>query len=111
MASLSSLPDILYGHAVAGLGMIAAPALPSNTLQASSESGQGTDSVAGIRRKKQNSMLPHRDRDKKDLLFGFNKIAVCLSTGLVELESLSVIDCIITVSNFHVFNISILSIT
>lgn len=78
--SLASLPEILHGHAVTGFGMMPAAPIPSHTLQASSECGQGTDSVAGTRRRKLN-MDTHHEREKKDLLFGFNKVAVCLSTG------------------------------
>ena len=78
--SLVSLPDILYAHSVTGFGMFAAPSDASRALETEAEVGLGIDSVAERRRKKKNDLLPLKDRVKTARLFGFNKIAVCLSS-------------------------------
>ena len=44
------------------------------------EDGVGIDTNAERRRENKRQNFPQKDRIKKSSLFGFNKIAVCLST-------------------------------
>lgn len=82
--SLTSLPSILYAHSVTGFGMFPAPSGPSRFQEAEAEVGLGIDSAAEKRRKVKSELFPHKDRVKKARLFGFNKIAVTLSSRCLQ---------------------------
>ena len=75
-SSLASLPDIVYEHSVTGFGMFP----PPKPLSDNDEDGVGIDITAERRREMKKQNFPQKDRIKKSSLFGFNKIAVCLST-------------------------------
>jgi hypothetical protein len=64
--------------------MFPAPSGPSRFQEAEAEVGLGIDSAAEKRRKVKSELFPHKDRVKKARLFGFNKIAVTLSSRCLQ---------------------------
>mmetsp|Transcript_16375 Transcript_16375/g.15694 ORF Transcript_16375/g.15694 Transcript_16375/m.15694 type:complete len:1227 (-) Transcript_16375:96-3776(-) len=81
-AFFKSFPEMFLSHAENGFGLLPSPIKFPEVL----DGGVGIDGAAERRRRMKRELMSHGDRVKHAFLFGFNKLAICLSTSLEHIN-------------------------